>query len=128
MNRYALALLAFIVGAAGPSLAQTTVFRVEAGRNYDRYSNSEMRRRIWELERAVAQLQERVFQLERTPVITQPVIQPPRHRWTCRMQSFGDTHVATAESRGAALAQVLKACGDATNPIHCKESAVKCED
>ena len=98
------------------------VFRIQFGKTYDGYSNEELRRRVWELERAVSQLQSKVFQLEVShdrPVFSE---------WTCHIQSFGATHVATGGTRSSALAMVLKKCGDATNPIHCHESDVRCDN
>src|SRR5687767_2636984 len=91
------------------------VIRIEVGRDYKGYSNSELRRRMWDLERAVMQLQTRVFQLEVKPVNVVAPIRP----WTCTLQSFGTTHVASESSRMAALAMVLKKCSDATNAVHC---------
>lgn len=98
------------------------VIRIEFGSSYDRYTNDELRRRVWQLERAVAQLQSRVFQLE---------VQGPKvemKTWTCILQSFGVTHTASASTRTAALAMVLKKCSDATNAIHCRESEAKCSN
>lgn len=96
--------------------------RVEFGQSYDGYTNEELRRRVWTLERAVAQLQQQVFQL----AINSATAAPAQAMWTCEMQSFGKTHTATAPTRMSALSKVLKKCGDATNPIHCNESDVKC--
>ncbi len=94
--------------------------RIEVGKNYSGYSNDELRRRVWQLERAVAQLQDQVFQL---------ALKNEGHSndlWTCTIQSFGKTHVAAGNSKASALAQALKKCSDATDAIHCKESDVKC--
>lgn len=101
--------------------------RIEIGQNYDRYSNEELRRRVYDLERAVAQLQAEVFHLSvRDRVSAPPQIE--RKEWTCTIQSFGKTHSASAKTRAKALAQTLKKCSDATSSIHCEESDVKCGD
>ena len=98
--------------------------RIEIGKNYSGYSNEELRRRVWQLERAVAQLQDQVFQLA---VRNETQIRNGG-QWTCSIQSFGKTHVSSGISRASALAQTLKKCGDATNPIHCKESDINCSN
>lgn len=94
--------------------------KIEIGKSYEGYSNDELRRRVWQLEKAVMQLQNQVFQLSMN--------QGGGGMWTCQMQSFAKTHVASGNTKAAALAQVLKKCGDATNPVHCKEADVKCEN
>lgn len=105
----------------GPTFAED-VFRIEVGRDYNHYSNDELRRRVWELERAVSQLQSRVFQLEVNES------RPQKNPWTCTIQSFGKTHVSNADTKASALAKVLKKCSDATNAVHCHESDVKCDN
>ncbi len=95
--------------------------RIEVGKDYDGYSNEELRRRVWQLEKAVTQLQDQVFQL---------AIRNNDSRssgpWTCSIQSFGKTLVATGSTKTAATAEALKRCSDATNAVHCHESDVKC--
>jgi len=95
---------------------------IDIGTDYSNYSNEDLRRRIWTLERAVAQLQEQVFQLA---VHSNAA---GTGNWTCHMQSFGKTHVASGNTRASALAQVLKKCSDATNAVHCHESDVSCDN
>ena len=100
--------------------------RIEIGKNYEGYSNDELRRRVWQLERAVAQLQDQVFQLavrDGGGKAAKPV-----DTWTCHIESFGKTHIASGNTKASALAQVLKKCGDATNAMHCSESNAKCDN
>ena len=105
--------------------AQAVVpIRIEVGKDYDGYSNEELRRRVWQLERAVSQLQDQVFQLAVRNGDSRA--SAPAAQWTCTIQSFGKTLVATANTKSAALADALKRCSDATNAIHCRESDVKC--
>ncbi len=96
------------------------IFRIEVGKSYEGYSTEELRRRVWDLERAVFQLQSKVFQLEMSN-------HGSAKEWTCHIQSFGATHVASGNTKASALAQVLKKCSDATNAVHCHESDVKCD-
>jgi hypothetical protein len=129
MKNYLLA-LAFVAGSF--SLLPTSrafgeeIIRIQVGKDYDGYSNEEMRRRLWQLERAVQQLQSRVFQLEMQGERPVPIVLS--QNWTCILQSFGTTHTASSSTRTAALAMVLKKCSDATNAIHCRESEVKCSN
>jgi hypothetical protein len=116
--------------------AQTEdAFRIEVGKNYSSYSNEELRRRVWQLERAVSQLQDQVFQLalhngSNNSGSGSISVSVPSNAamWTCQIQSFGKTHISSGRTRSSALAQVLKKCSDATNAIHCSESEVKCSD
>lgn len=97
--------------------------RIEIGKNYEGYSNAELKRRVWQLERAVNQLQEQVFQLAMRDSSNRG-----SGNWTCSLQSFGKTHVAGGNTKASALAQVLKKCSDASNAIHCKEEDAKCDN
>src|SRR5437899_1879852 len=96
--------------------------KIEIGKSYQGYSNEELRRRVWDLERAVAQLQSQVFQLAyRDGSGTIGSAPPMGGNWSCHMESFGKTHVAAGNTKASALAQVLKKCSDATNAVHCHE-------
>lgn len=99
--------------------------RIDLDKSYDKYTNEELRRRVWQLERAVAQLQDQVLQLAAHQG-TASVITPAT--WTCQMQSFAKTLVASGTTRASALAQVLKKCSDATNAVHCHEANVNCDN
>ncbi len=101
------------------------VFKIEIGSNYEGYSKRELRRRVWELERAVYQLQEQVFHLSMNNQKGQSQLEAS---WTCSIQSMGKTFTATKATKGAARAEVLKDCSNHTNAIHCDHSDVKCEN
>ncbi|MDZ4084241.1 MAG: hypothetical protein U1E10_14965, partial [Bdellovibrionales bacterium] len=69
------------------------VFRIEVGRDYNSYSQRDLQRRVWELERAVAQLQSRVFELELSRV-TKPVptaTPATVDTWICKVTAMGVT-------------------------------------
>lgn len=104
--------------AAGPDVIK---IEVGSGHSYESYSNDELRRRVFQLERAVQQLQMRVFDLE----YAKPS-QPETNDWTCRMSSFGKTFVSTAKTKAKAMANVIEKCSSATNAVHCSESDVSC--
>jgi len=101
---------------------------IEVGKNYKDYSNEELRKRVWDLERAVSQMQEQMFQLAMR--VNGGIVPPPANHlvWTCRIESFGKTHVAAGSTKASALAQVLKKCSDATNAVHCHETDVTCDN
>jgi hypothetical protein len=104
-------------------------FRIEAGKDYHDYSNEELRRRVWTLERAVSQLQDQVFQLAlRNGGSALGDSNANSTTWTCRIESFGKTFVSSGKTKSIALALVLKKCADASNAIHCHEEDVKCGD
>lgn len=99
------ALMSVSLGAAADE-----VFRIEVGSDYKRYSNSDLQRRVWELERAVRQLQHRVFELE--TVKTPPV---GVESWVCTITAVGNTYTATGGSKAVAKSKVVEACKAARN-------------
>ena len=112
-------LLAGTVLTSTQAKAETPI-KIEIGKTYDGYSNEDLKRRVWQLERAVTQLQEQVFKLAMRGDGRIPT-------WTCYVQSFSKTFTASSATKAESLAQVLKQCGDASNAIHCRESEVKCD-
>lgn len=95
------------------------VFRIEVGDNYDRYSDHDLRRRVWELERAVLQLQQKVFELQTNPV-------PDSKKWTCYIQVFNQTFSSTEATETAAKVAVMQTCSKKFTALHCQERIVKC--
>jgi len=91
------------------------VYRIESGHDYNRYSDRELRKRVWELERAVTQLQARVFQLEGTPQ-TAPV-----DSWACTVKAMGQSYVGTGPNKAVASAKAQENCktGQSGNSFHC---------
>lgn len=105
------------------------VIRIEVPRGereYESYSNRELRRRVDRLERAVRQLQERVFELEYAKNTPAPTATPEKSMWTCRIDSMGKIHVASAKTKAKAIADLISKCSSATSSIHCDESDAKC--
>lgn len=101
------------------------VFKIEIGGDYQHYSKKELRRRVWQLERAVSQLQDQVFQLAMDN--NRPHYGSGRP-WTCHIQSFGETFTAGGGTRASAVAQVLQKCSKASSSIHCKEKDASCDN
>lgn len=93
-----------------------------------RSSTSDLRERVYMLERAVEQLQAKVFELSNghggahptPPPVAGPMV-------TCYIKSsFNGTFMETAPTETAARASVLKKCDEADAGLSCNEKNVKC--
>ncbi len=91
------------------------------GKDYGKYSNDELRMRIWNLENAVMQLQQKVFAMEVAQTNA-----PTGGFWTCSIKSFGKAFSHTAPTKTKAMADVIAECSKNTNAIHCDEDEVTC--
>ena len=94
---------------------------VMPGKEYGKYSNDELRQRIWNLEKAVMQLQQKVFAMEISQTNTASA-----GSWTCMIKSFGKSFSSTAPTKTKAMADVIADCSKATNAVHCDEDEVTC--
>ncbi|RYZ98644.1 MAG: hypothetical protein EOP11_20370 [Proteobacteria bacterium] len=86
-----------------------------------------MRSRIEMLERAVEQLQRKVFDLQRGPDFREPDYRVKMT--TCYLKTpFDGTFMATEPTETAARAKALTKCNGKLNgsSIFCKEEALKC--
>lgn len=82
----------------------------------------DLEERIYQLERAVAQLQSKVFRLEYKPT------EKPEKKIACYLKSaFDGTFTASGASKNEAIGKVLKACSD-KGVAFCNERDVKCDD
>ncbi|MBK9322898.1 MAG: hypothetical protein IPM97_08140 [Bdellovibrionaceae bacterium] len=76
---------------------------------------------MFELERAVMQLQQRVFQLEGKPST------PVSDCWACTLTAMGETYTATGGSKAVASVNVVEKCAAARKDrFFCKDP--KCEN
>lgn len=110
--------------AAKPAAAEE-VFRIEMGKSKN-YSERELRLRVEMLERAVEQLQRKVFDLQ-----TRPGYEDTRYKMTtCYLKTpFDGTFMATEPTETAAKARTLEKCNQKANgskSIFCKEEELKC--
>lgn len=101
------------------SLSKADVIKIEIGKEKGS-SSSDLERRVWYLERAVRQLQDRIYDLESDKG------NPVKGMFTCQISSFGKSFSATEPTEMAAKAKVLKQCADASNAIHCEKKDVEC--
>lgn len=106
------------------------IVRIEVGRNDGNVSNDELRRRVWELERAVQQLQMRVFSLEVTGAQRPASVpaEPAQPKVTCFIKTpFDGTFSATESTETAAKAAAMEKCSTKVKVgFHCEEDRVKC--
>ena len=102
------------------NLRAEEIFRIEIGKDYQNYSDSDLRRRVWELERAVWQLQQRVFQLEANKA-------PTADSWVCTIKAMGDSYVGTGATKAVAISNAMDKCksGRGGDGFFCKDP--KCE-
>ena len=99
------------------------VFRIEVGRDYNSYSQRDLQRRVWELERAVAQLQSRVFELELSRVKPVPTATPATvDTWICKVTAMGVTYTGTGGSKAVAEHKAIESCKEKTDDFFCKEA------
>jgi hypothetical protein len=96
------------------------VFRIEFESDYSSLSKRDLKRRVWKLERAVAQLQEKVFQL----TYAKPIKKKRKKKHTCYVSAFGKTFTATRSTETAAKAEVLSTCSKGNHAEHCND--IKC--
>lgn len=113
-------LLAFITFALlSTSVKAEEVFRIEIGKDYHRYSQSDLQRRVWELEKAVSQLQARVFQMEAKP-------QPTNDSWVCTIKAMSDSYMGTGPTKAMATSKAMEKCRqERGDGFFCKDP--KCE-
>ena len=90
------------------------VIRIEVGKDYKNYSNSDLRRRVWQLEQAVEQLQRRVFELElkEDTVTVRPIDKEEENKdkWFCKITAMGKDYAATGPTKPKAKMNAIEAC------------------
>lgn len=122
---FALIFMAILTLVPSAQVSAEEVFRIEVGRDYNSYSQRDLQRRVWELERAVAQLQSRVFELELSRA-TRPVptATPAVDNWICRVTAMGVTYTGTGGSKAVAEHKAIETCKEKTDDFFC--SGAKC--
>lgn len=100
------------------------IFKIEIGKDYNQYTDRDSKRRIWELERAVYQLQQKVFELEMGKY--QPVtVKVEQASWICKTMAMGEKFSATGTSKAIADDAVMEKCKASprsANGFHCDEA------
>ena len=115
-----LALLAAFILIGAPARTED-VFKIQIGKDWQKYSNSDLQKRVWELERAVWQLQQKVFELETAKNL------PKANTWVCTINAMGNTYSATGPTKAVATLEAVQKCKDSRggDGFFCKD--VKCE-
>jgi hypothetical protein len=114
-------LILFFAFSLSTSLLAGEIFRIEIGKDYNKYSDNDLKRRVWELERAVWQLQQKVFELEMSKTQA-PTAQAT---WICKTEAMGRKFSATGSSKAIAENEVMEKCkADPTsaNGFHCEDA------
>ncbi len=96
------------------------IFRIEVGRDYNRYTQRDLQRRVWELERAVSQLQARVFELELSRLKAPTATPAPLETWLCKISAMGVTYTGTGATRAIAEHKVMETCKEKADDFFCK--------
>jgi hypothetical protein len=121
--------------AASPVASAEEIFRIETNRSSSRSSSDrELRSRIADLERAVDQLQRKVFELQMGKDYDRPSFTWPGNSYrpvkdiTCYLKTpFDGTFMATQSTETAARARTLDKCtSKLNNSVFCKEDNIKC--
>lgn len=101
------------------------VVRINIGKTGKTISQRDLERRVILLERAVWQLQKRVFDLESAGSQPKP---PTTDTWLCSTKAFGNEYTATGGSKAVAKHRAIEACkrGNDGNSFHCR--SVTCEN
>lgn len=98
-------LVAFLMSLFACTVFAQPIVRIQPAPNYQQYSQIELQRRVWDLENAVAQLQQRVFQLEATKPVGEPT-----ESWVCTITAMGNTYTGLGASRGVATYKAIENC------------------
>jgi hypothetical protein len=97
--------IGFLLLLQTQSVHAENVFRIEIGKDFRSYTQSDLQRRVWELERAVAQLQIRVFELE-----VKPIASPTVDTWSCTVNAQGTSFSGTGGSKAVASSVASEKC------------------
>ena len=101
------------------------VFRIQVPKEFKGKgsSNADLQRRVWELERAVAQLQMKVFQLQ-----VEGTAAAQKEDWLCTVSARGTDYTGTGRSKAVASSRATESCRKANsgdgffcNPPSCEQ-------
>ncbi len=117
-------ILAILLGTV-TTASSDPIFKIEVGENYQDYSQSDLKKRVFELERAVWQLQQQVFQMqgENKPIAAAATVDSV----ICTIDAMGSSYPGTGPNKAVAMAESIKACkaGRGGDGFFCKNP--RCE-
>lgn len=100
------------------------IFRIDVAPQHAPHTTiTNLRDRVWHLERAVAQLQDTVYKLKENAKNKQPAKQ---HACYLKTNFYG-TFTAKGASKMAAKAEIMKQCDKKGGGIFCEANDVKCD-
>ena len=101
------------------------IVRIEVGKSGKSISQRDLQRRVILLERAVWQLQRRIFDLESRGSQPKPTA---ADTWICSTKAFGNEYTGTGGSKAVAKHKALESCkrGNDGSSFHCRN--VTCEN
>jgi len=95
------------------------IFKIRPDTSYQRHRGQDLERRIWELERAVSQLQDQVFSINSN---NQAALN--RTPWSCTITAMGQRYHGVGKSKAEAESKAFKDCKTARkNTFFCKDAA-----
>lgn len=110
------------------SASAEDIFKIQYGERHSSYTNDELKRRVWDLERAVGQLQKKVFNLENSNSKTDQN-NTSVDTWLCTLTRFTKSYSATGASKAIAKFKVIEVCTKSSiSNSGCEEENVKCEN
>ncbi len=111
------AFVAVFVGLLVTSVASANpIFRIEVGKDYRRYSNSDLQERVWRLEHAVQQLQQRIFQIEASNQVVEQ-----EETWICTVTSGGQSFSGTGATKAVAMNKTMENCSAKADSFFCRD-------
>lgn len=102
--------------------------KVEPGANYEKYSDKELRQRVWQLEQAVQLLQSQLAAAAANPPAPAAPPEDPK-KWRCELVGIKNDLEGFGPTRYMAVKELLRKCRElGTMPLRCQDTAAKCVD
>ena len=127
MKKFLIPAILLALFLSGSILAEEFNGSIKLGKNVIRIdvgdSDRNLSMRVRRLERAVRQLQDRVFELENdSPISDDP-------RWTCVLKNdWNRTYIGKSMTKVGAKADAMQKCGRVeTSSFNCEEDDIVCE-
>jgi len=102
-------ILAIAVVLLSQSSIPGDIFKIEVKKDFNNYSDADLKKRVWELERAVLQLQQKVFEMEMGHT------ESTAATWICKTNAMGESFSAYGGPRAVAENLVMEKCKAASS-------------
>ncbi|MGE0631914.1 MAG: hypothetical protein AB7O96_05875 [Pseudobdellovibrionaceae bacterium] len=97
--------------------------KIEPGADPEKYTVEELKKRVWQLEQAVQQMQSQNAAI----IAAAPKPEDPT-KWKCTLKVSGHSLDGAGPTRYGAVKDVLRKCREVTKPILCRDVAAVCDD